>query len=293
MPKHTRILIIADIEGSSCCPDYRASSFMTPQWRHACLGMTLDVNAVVQALFQHGVKQVTVQDFHRTAHNLIPALIDPRAKVVLGYRQGPVPGIGEPPGSKAVMFLGMHAASGSKGFLAHTFTSRIKKLTINGRVTPEVAFFSASLAPWHVRPVFFSGCPVACQQARSFIPGIETMTIDKASPPGDIDLNAWRAALGDAAVRSLSNCTTRPYCPNGPFTAAVTLRDGAAVARKTARRWGYACRGATVFISSDHFDDLYLKLVHLCYLTPLISKFLPLGLKLFNLKGRVGLAWVR
>jgi len=289
-----RILIIADIEGSSCCPDYRASSFMTPQWRRACLGMTRDVNTVVEALFRHGVQKVTVQDFHRTGYNLIPALIDPRAEVVLGYRQGPVPGIGNPPPQvDAVLFLGMHAASGSDGFLAHTFTSRIKSLRINGAITPEVAFFSASLAPWDVRPVFFSGCPIACQQARAFIPGIETLSIDKALPLGAGDLQAWRTALARAAVRSLANITAKPYCPEGPFRAAVTMRDGNTVARKTARRWGYRCKGATIFIKSRQFDELYLKLINLCYLTPMIKKILPVALRLYNLKGRLGLAWVR
>ncbi len=293
MPRHNRILIIADIEGSSCCSNYRASSFMTPQWRRACLGMTLDVNAVVEALFRNGVKQITVQDFHRTGYNLIPALFDPRAEVLLGYRQGPVPGIGNPPPVDAVMFLGMHAASGSDGFLAHTFTSRIQNLLVNGECTPEVAFFSASLAPWNIQPVFFSGCPVACQQARAFIPGIETMAIDKGAPLGAADLDAWRTALANKAVRSLTNHTAKPYCPAGPFKASVTMRDGAVVARKYARRWGYAVSDATIFIESRHFDELYLKLINLCYLTPLINKILPLALRLYNLKGLLGLAWVR
>jgi len=288
-----RVLIIADIEGSSCCPNYRASSFMTPQWRRACIGMTLDVNAVVEALFRHNVKQVIVQDFHRTGYNLIPSLIDSRAKVVLGYRQGPVPGIGEPPPADVVMFLGMHAASGSDGFLAHTFTSRIQKLVINGVLTPEIAFFSGSLAPWNIRPVFFSGCPVACQQARVFIPAIEALAIDKSSVLDAADLKAWRTALAKAAVRSLANKTSKPYCPEGPFRANVTMRDGAAVARKTARRWGYACDGATILIESRHFDQLYLKLINLCYLTPAVNRILPLALWLYNLKGRLGLAWVR
>jgi D-amino peptidase len=293
MTKHTRILIIADIEGSSCCPGYRASSFMTREWRAACLGMTQDVNAVVKALFQNGVKKVTVQDFHRTGYNLIPSLMDPRATLRLGYRQGPVPGIGDPPDAEAVMFLGMHAASGSDGFLAHTFTSRIKKLTVNGAVTPEVAFFSAALAPWHVRPVFFSGCPVACLQAKQFIPGINTLAIDKPMAPGQAKLESWRSKLAQAAVKALSNYRTRPYQPNGPFRACVTMRDGVKAAHKLAHRWGYPRSGATLCIESLKFEDLYLQLINLCYLSPLINRMLPLALSLFNLKGRLGLAWVQ
>jgi D-amino peptidase len=53
--KFKRILIIADIEGSSGCWDYRASSFMTNDWARACREMTRDVNAIVQTLFQNGI----------------------------------------------------------------------------------------------------------------------------------------------------------------------------------------------------------------------------------------------
>ena len=74
-----RILIIADIEGSSGCWNRRASSFMTREWSRACVEMTRDVNAVVQALFNSGVEHIQIKDFHRTGYNLLPELIDPRA----------------------------------------------------------------------------------------------------------------------------------------------------------------------------------------------------------------------
>ena len=118
--KIKNILIIADIEGSSGCWNYAASSFMTDQWCKACVDMTRDVNAVTHALLDAGVEQITVKDFHRTGFNLLPEMIDPRVKIVSGYRRKPVPGIGDPDEARAVVFLGMHAASGTGGFLAHT-----------------------------------------------------------------------------------------------------------------------------------------------------------------------------
>ena len=87
------VLIIADIEGSSGCWSYSGSSFMTEAWFRACLEMTRDVDVVVTALFDAGIRQITVKDFHRTGYNLLPELIDSRAQVFSGYRPGPVPGI--------------------------------------------------------------------------------------------------------------------------------------------------------------------------------------------------------
>ena len=100
----------------------------------------------MQALFDCGVEQIRVKDFHRTGCNLLPELIDDRAEIIHGYRAGPVPGIGDPGQAEAIMFLGMHAASGTDGFLAHTLTSRILQLEMNGAPLPEIQLLAASIA---------------------------------------------------------------------------------------------------------------------------------------------------
>ena len=61
-----RVLIIADIEGSSGCWNHRTSSFMSREWSRACVEMTRDVDAVVRALFSSGVEHILINDFHRT-----------------------------------------------------------------------------------------------------------------------------------------------------------------------------------------------------------------------------------
>jgi D-aminopeptidase len=287
------VLIIADIEGSSGCWNYRASSFMTDEWSRACVEMSRDVNAVVSALLDAGVKQVKVKDFHRTAHNLLPELIDPRSRVVAGYKRGPVPGIGDPGNAESAMFLGMHAASGTEGFLPHTLTSRFKGLTVNGRPLAEVQLFAASLAPFGVKPIFFSGCPVACAQAEEAIKGIQTYLIDKS--PGQEAFNAelWRSGLARSAVASVLNSAAEPYEVEGPLKAVVTVRDGKKVARKLALRWGFVCEGPQILLEASDMHQLYGDLVKLCYLTPFTEKMLPAVLFLNNLKGRIGLSWVR
>jgi D-aminopeptidase len=287
------ILIIADIEGSSGCWDYRASSFMTDEWSQACVEMSLDVNAVVRALLDAGVKHVTVKDFHRTGYNLLSELIDPRAQVVLGYKRGPAPGIGDPGNAQAVMFLGLHAASGTEGFMAHTLTSRISWLEVNRKPLAEVELFSASLAPYGLRPIFFSGCPTACAQARAAIRKIDSYPIDKSAGPELFDVESWRSGLVSAALHSLNNGATEPYTPHGPFQAEVTWRGGEITAQNLARRWGFDHEGARIFIESDGIHELYRDLIRLCYLTPLTVRILPFGLFLYNLTGRLGLAWAR
>jgi D-aminopeptidase len=255
--------------------------------------MSRDVSKVVSALFEAGVKTITIKDFHRTGYNLFPELIDSRATLISGYRRGPIPGIGNHYNAQAVMFLGMHAASGSDGFLAHTMTSRIARLEVNHRLLAEIELFAASLAPWGIRPVFFSGCPVACKQAKTVIQSLDCFAIDKSRGVDNFDSNAWRSELAQAAVKSLTNHKTMPYEPAGPFDATVTMREGKEVAARLARRWKFEQAGAQIRIQAADMIDLYLELTRLCYLTPSIEKMLPLALVAFNLRGRIGIIRAR
>jgi D-aminopeptidase len=290
---HKRILIISDIEGSSGCWNYRASSFMTKEWALACHEMSRDVNAVAQALAECGVEVIRIKDFHRTGYNLIPELIDPRAEIIHGYRAGPVPGIGAPGDVDAVMFMGMHAASGTDGFLAHTLTSRIEKLEINGEPLPEIQLFASSLAPRKLYPIFFSGCPVACQQARDSIHDIFVYPIDKSVGQDRFNISGWRSGLQEAAVKSLENNLTAPYLPTGPMNIVVKMREGTAAAKKIAARWGLTCREDQIVFDTDDMRGVYMHLIRICYLTPALEITMPLGLWLYNGLGRFGLAWVR
>jgi len=288
-----RILIIVDIEGSSGCWSHRASSFLTREWSRACLEMTRDVNTVVQELFTCGVEHIRIKDFHRTGYNLLPERIDGRAEVIHGYRDGPVPGIGDPGGAEGIFFMGMHAASGTDGFLAHTLTSRIARLEVNGRPLAEVELFSSSLAPFGLKPLFFTGCPVACEQAVAAIENLAVYPILKAVSRQRFDVAAWRSGLAKAAVAALENGLTDPYRPDGPFRALVKMRDGEVAARKVAKRWKLDRRGNEILINAGDMQALYMHLIRICYLTPLVEKMLPLCLAVYNQWGRFGLAWIR
>jgi len=291
--KYKNILIIADIEGSSGCYNYEASSFRTQSWPEACYNMTLDVKAVTDALLEDGAGSVMVKDFHRTGYNIFPEMLDKRVKLVPGYIKGPVPGLGDPGEADALIMTGMHAPSGSEGFLAHTLTSRIAKLTVNGEPVSEVQLFSSSLARYGVRPVFFSGCPVACRYARKALSFVDTYSIDKSGGPGSVNTEKWRAGLAIAAKNSLMNSRAETYMMKGPFDAEMTMRDGEAAAEKIARRWKLVHRGDTVYLSAGTFEMFYMQLIRCCYLTPATERFLSAGIGLYNFYGLAGLMWAR
>lgn len=289
--QHKKILLIADIEGSSGCFDYGASSFMGNGWPKACREMSLDINAVVSALYHAGVETVYVIDFHRTGHNLFPRMIDSRATLIQGYAKGPVPGIGDPTDATGLIMVGMHAPSGSEGFLPHTLTSRISRLMVNGIPMSEAQLFSASLAPFGISPLFFSGCPEACKHVATAIKDISCLAIDKFSREKLFDAISWREKLATMAVLAIEKTNVRVHNPPGPFHAVVTMREGKKAARKIAVRWNFNHKGADLHLDAKNLQELYGMLIKLAYLTPLTLKILPLGLPLYNGMGKLGRLW--
>jgi D-aminopeptidase len=201
--------------------------------------------------------------------------------------------MGDPGKAQAVLFLGLHAASGTDGFLPHTMTSRLAAVRVNGAPLSEVSLFAALLAPYGIRPVFFSGCPAACRQAAAAIPGIFTYSIDKQKGPEGFDVLAWRYGLAQGAVASLANHDARPLAEKGPFKVEVFFRDGDAAALKVARRWRLEQCGDGVRFEIRDLPALFLTLSRICYLRPAWLPLLPLALPLYRLMGRAGLHWAR
>ena len=285
------VLLIADIEGSSGCYDYEGSSFKTEKWASACVEMTKDVDAVVRALFNAGARSVTVKDFHRTGYNLFTEMIDPRARIVSGYRNGPVPGIGDPAGHDTAMFIGMHAPSGSAGFLAHTMTHRIKSVLANGTPVSELELFAGSLAPFGIRPVFFSGCPVACEHAANAVPGMNICAIDKSS--ASFNTKSWRKHCAGSAAEALNNTDAFPYNPEGPFKIEASFRGGIREAESIARRWKLKREADHVIFSASGMPELFSRLIDIAYFTPLTRAVAPFALPFYNMYGHAGIRWAR
>ena len=157
----------------------------------------------------------------------------------------------------------------------------------------EIELFASALAPFGIRPIFFSGCPVACEQAGAVIDNIALYPIDKKAGAERFDVESWRSGLAQTAVESLANDLSVPYQPDGPMQALVTMRDGEATAPKIANRWKLDYQNDQILIKAAHIRELYMALIQICYLTPLVEKILPACLFAYNLWGRLGLAWVR
>ena len=286
------IYILADLEGSSGCWDREASQFRTRAWASACRELSLDLDGAVKACFAAGAATVTVRDFHRTCYNVMPELLDARARIIQGYRRGEVPGIGDVSNHDRALFLGMHASSGSAGFLAHTLTTRFREVTVNGRPLAEIELFAGVLAKQGVVPVFFSGCPVACVEASAAVPGIGTHPIEKVTGASHFDAARWRNTLAEA-IRCRLEQPIAPFEPAaGPYAVTLRVRIGID-ARAIAAPWSLETQGDTIRFTAADIDACYRTLIRLAYLTPWTERLSRIALPLANLSGQRGLRWAR
>lgn len=111
--------------------------------------MTEEVNAVVAAIFESGQATIVVNDSHGDMQNLLHTQLDPRVE----YIQSNIKPLGMVQGLDAtfdaVIFIGYHAMAGAdNGFLAHTGSSNVKGLWLNGVEVGEGGlntYFASSL----------------------------------------------------------------------------------------------------------------------------------------------------
>ncbi len=286
----TSVLIIADIEGSTGCHNRQDSQLFNDGWVRACVELSRDIDQIGRQLLNSGVSRVRVKDFHRTGYNLFREIIDEGIEIDQGYQIGPIIGIGEARGFNCLLMTGMHAASGTDGFLPHTLTSKFAGIFVNGEPLTEAELFAASVAPAGLVPTFFSGCETACRQAARAIKNIKTFMVNKplAETPQSI-----RENLAHAAVSSLNSFSEKPFTPEGPFNVVVKMRDGEKAAAKLRKTWKFPGESDELHFSSDNIHTLYWQLVRLAYLKPFYEKHLATAINIANMSGRLTQIWAR
>ena len=286
--------IVADLEGSTGAWTKAHTLLGTPEWQEARGELTRDINAVAEALFEMEAKRVVVKDFHRTGYNLIIPDVDPRIKVVSGYYTGPALGYGDLHGADFALFVGLHAAGGNeKGFLAHTLTSRIAEIRVNGNRICESELFATVLSDFNMPVVFFSGCPAACREVSEQMSWVVTAEIPK-DPEICRDekkrkefIRLKREALR-LKIKEIVNPTEQPlFRMQPPFDCQVIFQDEAEARHNP---WGFPRNGRTLHVQTSRFLDLYESLLKIAYFPKLAYQFrsvvLPLTRLIWSLQSR-------
>lgn len=262
--------VVADLEGSTGVWTKAHTLLGTPQWQEARRELTLDINAVVQSLFEKGVKAVVVKDFHRTGFNLIPQYLDQRVRLIRGYYLGPAIGFGKLYHANFALFIGLHAAGGNKqGFLAHTLTSRIAEILINGQRVSEAELFATVLSSFNVPLAFFSGCPAACQEVVEKMNWVVTYPVPKDPLIYNDEgkrkehIISQREGLS-RKIKEIARPTELPlFALQPPFDCQVIFQEEEEAQRSN--QWGFLREGKVIKFQAEEFLEFYRNLLKIAY----------------------------
>ena len=196
------------------------------RWMHE------DVNAVAEAAFEAGAKEVYINDSHWDMKNLNPDLVHPKCHLISGWHK-PYSMVTGVRGHQAALFVGYHAKVGTaKGILSHTYRAKVFfDVRLNG-VSVGEAGLNAALAGWFNVPIaLVTGDTAACVETKTLIGDIHSVVVkDGVSryagvcfPREDV-----LASLRDTTIKALKDQNSwKLYKPSAPYTIGITMVDPA------------------------------------------------------------------
>ncbi len=192
--------------------------------------MTLEANAAVEGASTSGATEIWVRDSHGSARNILPDLLDKRAKLLRDWSGGPKVMMDGIDGTfDAVMFVGYHAKAGTPdAIIEHTMTGRIMEAKINGVALPEAGINALIAGYFNVPVAFVAGDKAICDQAKQLFGEVETVAVKEGIGAAALSLHPEvtrekiRAGV-ESALRNLEKY--KPYKLAPPYKLVLTLKD--------------------------------------------------------------------
>jgi D-amino peptidase len=196
--------------------------------------MSAEANAAVLGAFDAGATEVIVRDSHGSARNILPDMLDRRARLIRDWSGGPkwmMEGIDA--SFDAVVFIGYHAKAGTpNAVIDHTDNGNVTDFTINGVSLPEAGINALMAGSYGVPVVFVAGDLAICDQVTDLFGNIATVATKEGIGAASNGLhpdsaNALIRAGVAEAVRSRSQY--EPFTMTKPYTLVLKLKREASV----------------------------------------------------------------
>lgn len=175
-----RIFISVDMEGVAGIATRDQVVRGGHGYRSAQVLMTAEANAAIEGAFEGGADHVVVNDSHGTMDNLLAEQLDPRAQLVVGAPKLDCMVEGITADHDAAFFIGYHASAGVPGVLAHTYSSYLLDVRLNGVTVSEAEVNALQAAAVGVPVGLLTGDDVVCRQAQAVLTGAITVQVKQA-----------------------------------------------------------------------------------------------------------------
>ncbi|PIK87033.1 peptide ABC transporter [Synechococcus sp. 63AY4M2] len=233
-----KVYISADIEGIAGISHWDEATIGQPGYEPFREQMTRAVIAACEGSLAAGATQITVKDAHDSGRNLIPERLPEPVQLIRGWSGHPYCMVQELDRSyNALILIGYHARAGSAANpLAHTYTTEVSQIRLNGQAIAEFHLVSLTAAYEGVPVVFVAGDAEVCAAAKAYDAHIETVVTHKGigqsviTPHPQQVLRAIRQGV-EGSLRRLSAYRPRPLPDH--FQLEVDYKDPARAYRKS------------------------------------------------------------
>lgn len=212
-----KVFISADMEGTAGVATWAETERDKPDYAEFQALMTAEVVAACNGALDAGATEIVIKDAHHTGRNLLIDRLPPEVRIIRdwsGHPHSMMFGIDQ--GCAAAIFTGYHDAAGTDSNpLAHSFTGRIMRLTINGALASEFTVNATTAAMLNVPSVFVSGDTGICSAAAALVPGIVVQPTSSGFGPATSALAPARARdlIREGVCAALSSPDSRRCAP--------------------------------------------------------------------------------
>jgi D-amino peptidase len=225
-----KVFISVDMEGLAGVVTGSDVNPTGPDYAHFRAIMAAETNAAIEGAFRAGATDVLVRDSHGSKQNLLPADVDPRARLLRGASTGPrnmMEGIDSTFG--AVVFIGYHAKAGTpNAILEHTSTGNVVDFSINGVSLPEGGYNALVAGLSGVPVVFVAGDRAVVDQLRGLLGPIEGVAVKREINDASLGLSPKQAqdAIRTGVEQALRNrARAKPYRMAGPYSMVLKVKQ--------------------------------------------------------------------
>lgn len=224
-----RVFISVDIEGVAGVAGREEGSQGNPEYERARRLMTAEASAAVRGVFAaHSDAEVTVADAHGTFRNIIPELLDTRARLVRGKPRSLAMIEGVQGGFDAAMFVGYHGRAGTgDSVLSHTFTGTLADVRVNGTSFGEIGLNAAVAGSFGVPLVLVTGDSSVAEEVETLLPGTRTTVVKRgigALAADGVHPERSCQLIEEAATAAISReDVPAPFVVDGPVSLEVDV----------------------------------------------------------------------
>ncbi|MEO8337397.1 MAG: M55 family metallopeptidase [bacterium] len=192
--------------------------------------MAGETNAAIEGAYRAGASYVLVRDSHGSKENLLPADVDPRARLLRGLSTGPrnmMEGVDS--SFDAVVFVGYHAKAGTpNAILEHTSTGNVVDFSINGVSLPEGGYNALVAGLVGVPVVFVAGDRAVVDQIRGMLGPITGVAVKQEINDASLGMSPKQAQdeirIGvEQAIRNRARA--KLFKMAGPYTMVLKVKQ--------------------------------------------------------------------